>query len=317
MSDQPDVENMSPEEIAELQKKNCVFCKIIKGEIPSHKVYEDDMMISILDIYPASKGHLLVMPKEHQPIMPLLPPQVFNHLFSKVKFLSRAVREGVPSEKTTIFIANGGIAGQQSPHFLFHVIPRDAGDGLDNFNIPPVKEDQKKFQLQIKSNLGQMMANHLRRLGKPSSPSGNAPPGTTPNKPSKQQLADMLEKNPQVKELIKQDPERFKKEISGNPTLQALFDGVDINKLSQKLKELEGGTQDTPNDNITESPQEKTSNEQDTSEDKPDEDSEPSPTRNSDDKPDSGDDDSSDNSETNNEEDQKKEMLDDISKMFT
>jgi galactose-1-phosphate uridylyltransferase len=63
---------MSQEEMLEQQKANCIFCKIVKGEIPSKKVYEDDMMLAILDINPAVKGHILVLPKEHYPIMPLI-----------------------------------------------------------------------------------------------------------------------------------------------------------------------------------------------------------------------------------------------------
>ena len=64
---------MSPEQIAEMQKQQCIFCKIIKGDIPGKKVFQDDFVEAILDINPAAKGHTLVMPKEHYPILPVIP----------------------------------------------------------------------------------------------------------------------------------------------------------------------------------------------------------------------------------------------------
>ena len=116
-----DLRNMSPEEIAELQRKNCVFCKIVRGGIPGKKVYEDEMILAILDINPASKGHTLVLPKEHYPLLPLLPLNLFNHLFTKTQQLIVAIEKATVNPGVTVFIANGAAAGQQSPHFLFHL----------------------------------------------------------------------------------------------------------------------------------------------------------------------------------------------------
>ena len=59
-----DIKKMSPEEIAELQKKNCIFCHLVSGRVPSKKVFEDDKVLAILDIYPAIPGHILLFPKE-------------------------------------------------------------------------------------------------------------------------------------------------------------------------------------------------------------------------------------------------------------
>ena len=77
MVSEADLQNMSPEEVAEYQKKNCVFCKIIAGEIPSKVVFEDDSLSAILDI----KGHTLMMTKEHFPILPLIPKETSAHMF--------------------------------------------------------------------------------------------------------------------------------------------------------------------------------------------------------------------------------------------
>lgn len=233
-----DLKNMNPEEMAELQKKNCVFCKIIKGDVPSHKVHSDDKMLAILDIYPSTKGHILVLPKEHTPIMPLLPPDTFKHMFRKVKFLTKGVKEGLPSTKTTIFIANGGVAGQQSPHFLFHIIPRDDGDKLSKFEIPENNVSQDDILEPLKNNFQKMMQSHFQKEGK-----------MLVQPPEKTELAKILETNPQLKELVINKPEQLKKEIESNAQLKVLFQGIDIDKLSDQLKKIgtsEEQTVETP-----------------------------------------------------------------------
>ncbi|MBN1376811.1 HIT domain-containing protein [Candidatus Woesearchaeota archaeon] len=154
---QEDLENMSPEEIIELQKKNCIFCKIIKNEIPSKKVYEDDYVSVILDINPASEGHLLILPKEHFMIMPNMPEELIGHMFIVARELSQAVLKTLDAEGTTIFAANGQIAGQKAPHFMIHVIPRKENDELFEFKeikIPGEKLDKlQKMMKQIMPRL--------------------------------------------------------------------------------------------------------------------------------------------------------------------
>ncbi|NQU98603.1 HIT domain-containing protein [Candidatus Woesearchaeota archaeon] len=221
-----ELKNMSPEEMAEFQKKNCVFCRIIAGEVPSHKVYEDDKIIAILDIYPSTKGHTLVLPKEHVPIMPLISPETFKHLFSKIKYLAKGVKNGTPAPKSSIFIANGAAAGQQSPHFLLHIIPRDDDDMLENFNIPSKDISQDDLLKPLKANLEKMMHSHLQKDGK-----------ILLKPPSKDDLAMIIEQNPQLKELLIKDPTQVKQAMELNPQMKALFQGVDVEKLSKKLKE--------------------------------------------------------------------------------
>ncbi|MBU0472312.1 MAG: HIT domain-containing protein [Nanoarchaeota archaeon] len=221
-----ELQNMSPEQIAELQKKNCVFCKIIAGEVPSHKVYEDDKIIAILDIYPSTKGHTLVMPKEHVPIMPLIPQETFKYIFSKIKYLSKGIKGSIPAIKSTVFIANGAAAGQQSPHFLFHIIPRDLNDGLDNFDVKTKVISQDELIKPLKINLEKMMQTHLQKEGK-----------MLVKQPSREELAKILKDNPQLKQMIIEKPEELKKLQEINPQMKALFQGIDLDKLSAKLKE--------------------------------------------------------------------------------
>ena len=120
---------LSPEQQQALdeQKAQCIFCQIIDGKIPSKEVFSDDKIIGILDINPASKGHILMMPKEHYPIMPLIPPETFKQLFGKTKAVDECVKKAMLCNQTTVLVANGGAAGQQSAHFMLHIIPREKG----------------------------------------------------------------------------------------------------------------------------------------------------------------------------------------------
>lgn len=250
MVTQEELEKMSPEEIAELQRKNCPFCKIIKGEIPAKKVYEDDDVLAILDINPASKGHLLVLPKEHVPILPLVKPPVFKKLFATTQLLIKVVKKSLHAAGVTVFIANGAVAGQQSPHFLFHIIPGEK-DALPNFMMPKnesLSEEQRSLLDSLKNNLSIMMVNHAKREGrqpKNESPENQNADSTVATmspeevmEAKRAHIAKMLQENPDVKELLKNNPEEFKQTIQQNPQVEELFRGVDIDALSKNLNEL-------------------------------------------------------------------------------
>ena len=125
-----DLKNMSAEEIAELQRQNCIFCKISNKEIPSKIIHEDADTIAILDINPASEGHILVYPKKHYMIMPHMPEDVLVKVFRTVKLMSHTLLKTLQCKGTTIFVANGVAAGQKAPHVLIHIFPRRENDGL-------------------------------------------------------------------------------------------------------------------------------------------------------------------------------------------
>ncbi len=138
---------MTAQEILELQKKNCIFCKIISKEIPSHEIYTDEKVVVILDINPANEGHCLILPKQHYQILPQIPQDLIGYMFVIAKKTSRALLKALGVQGTTIFVANGAIAGQKSPHFMIHVIPRMPSDLL--FQVPkhPIKpEDIDKIR---------------------------------------------------------------------------------------------------------------------------------------------------------------------------
>ena len=142
MVTEEELSQMSPEELAEFQKQNCVFCQIASGKVPAKVVYSDEESIAVLDINPAAKGHMLLLPKEHYSVMPQLPVPLAEHLFMVTKGLSQAALKALQCKGTTIFVANGVAAGQKAPHFMIHIIPRSDGDGI-SIAIPS-KEFSKK-----------------------------------------------------------------------------------------------------------------------------------------------------------------------------
>ncbi len=155
---------LSPEVKAQLaeQKKQCVFCKLISGEMKGKTVFEDSNTTAMLDIYPVTKGHTLFMSKEHYPIMPYISDNDFRHLFGLLPSLTKGIKEGCVNTGINIFIANGGVAGQQASHFLMHLIPRDEHDDFFNFYLKKtavVSEAEKRLLL---SNFPLFMDNHFK-----------------------------------------------------------------------------------------------------------------------------------------------------------
>ncbi len=131
-----DLKNMTPEQIKELQKQQCIFCQIISGRVQSKKIYEDDKVIAILDINPANPGHVLLLPKEHYSIMPQMNDEEISYMFNITKGISHALLRALQVEGTNIFIANGVAAGQKAPHFMIHIIPRKQDDQVLGLTIP-------------------------------------------------------------------------------------------------------------------------------------------------------------------------------------
>jgi histidine triad (HIT) family protein len=107
---------------------NCVFCSIIKGKIPSHKVYEDDQVLAFLDINPSAKGHTLIIPKLHEARIENLPKKDSMTLFNVLHKLIDPIQRAVNASASTIGINNGKEAGQEVPHIHIHVIPRRQED---------------------------------------------------------------------------------------------------------------------------------------------------------------------------------------------
>lgn len=112
--------------------ENCIFCKIINGAIPSSTIYEDENFKVILDISPASKGHALILPKEHYANIYELPEELAAKAMVLAKKLAAHMTEKLGCDGFNLVQNNGEVAGQTVFHFHLHLIPRYAnGDNKD------------------------------------------------------------------------------------------------------------------------------------------------------------------------------------------
>ncbi|MFH0856297.1 MAG: HIT family protein [bacterium] len=112
---------------------DCIFCKIIRGDVPSYKVYEDDFIYAFLDIIPINKGHILVVPKEHHENILDTPEELLCKIIKVVKNIAPIALKAVGSEGFNLGVNNGTIAGQIVSHLHFHIVPRFLYDGHQLF----------------------------------------------------------------------------------------------------------------------------------------------------------------------------------------
>src|SRR3954469_8223252 len=109
---------------------NCIFCKIVAGQIPSHKVYEDDIVLAFLDIGPVVKGHTLVIPKAHHATVMEIPPEVLGAVCQRIPKIARAVLAVTGAKACHVLANNGEEAMQSVAHLHYHIMPRASGDGF-------------------------------------------------------------------------------------------------------------------------------------------------------------------------------------------
>ena len=109
---------------------DCIFCKIVRGEIPSEKVYEDDHVLAFLDITPVNKGHTLVIPKTHIENIYGFPDDTLEAVMKVVRDLSVRVKAATKADGINVIINNEGAAGQIVFHAHYHIIPRFSEDGF-------------------------------------------------------------------------------------------------------------------------------------------------------------------------------------------
>jgi histidine triad (HIT) family protein len=122
---------------------NCIFCSIIAGDIPSHKIYEDERYLAFLDIFPAGKGHSLVIPKAHHADIHSIPADLYGGMAEVAKTVADLLMNKLASEGTTIFQMNREAGWQTVFHTHMHVIPRWSGDELHKpWDISPANQDE-------------------------------------------------------------------------------------------------------------------------------------------------------------------------------
>jgi histidine triad (HIT) family protein len=108
----------------------CVFCEIIAGNIPCHKLYEDEKIIVFLDISKLTRGHCLVVPKKHYDDITKLPISLSGHIFKVATKISKVLIKDFKFKGVNLLTNNKEIAGQEVKHFHLHIIPRESKDEL-------------------------------------------------------------------------------------------------------------------------------------------------------------------------------------------
>ena len=131
---------------------SCIVCQIAAGSIPSKKVYEDDLILAVLDVNGANPGHCFIFPKNHYPIMEQVPDAELAKLFQVSNKVSSAIFENLGAQGTNIFVSNGIPAGQTVAHFTINVIPRKENDGVNLQWAPKqlTEEEMSTVELKLK-----------------------------------------------------------------------------------------------------------------------------------------------------------------------
>lgn len=129
-----------------MTEENCLFCRIVSGEVPAVVVFEDENTLAFLDHRPLFPGHTLLVPREHYETLTDLPAKLVGPLFENAQLLSRAVELAMEAEGT--FVAMNNRVSQSVPHLHIHIVPRRRKDGLKGFFWPRTKyKTQEEIEL--------------------------------------------------------------------------------------------------------------------------------------------------------------------------
>lgn len=133
-----------------MPQTDCIFCRIVRGEIPAMKVLEDEVCVAFLDIGPLADGHVLLIPKAHAQTLDLLPADQAAATFRHLPALVKAVRVATGCAGVNVLQNNGKAAHQEVPHVHFHIIPRNPGDAFQ-FNWPAGKYPAGRAQQLVQA----------------------------------------------------------------------------------------------------------------------------------------------------------------------
>jgi len=122
----------------------CIFCRIVAGEIPSSKVFEDDHVIAFMDIAAVTDGHFLVIPRKHVETLYDLDAILAGHLLAVTTRLAKAAKKALRCDGMNLYQANEAAGGQEVPHLHLHVIPRYKGDSF-GIRYNPTKPPREKL----------------------------------------------------------------------------------------------------------------------------------------------------------------------------
>ena len=121
---------------------SCIFCKIIRKEIPAQVVYDNDLTMAFLDITPVNPGHVLVVPKAHYDDLLTTPEETLREVMAVAQKIAKAAVKGLHAPAFNVAVNNGRAAGQVVSHMHLHVIPRFEGDGYELWHGKPYEEGE-------------------------------------------------------------------------------------------------------------------------------------------------------------------------------
>ena len=136
---------------------DCIFCKIIAGEIPSAKIYEDELIYAFLDISPINFGHTLVIPKEHHQSAASIPEETAGRMFHVASRIGILLKRMEEFDAYNLHLADGTCAGQVVMHAHLHVVPRNADDTF-HWNWRQLKYDTP----EVAGELAEKLRNALK-----------------------------------------------------------------------------------------------------------------------------------------------------------
>jgi histidine triad (HIT) family protein len=135
-----------------MTEENCLFCRIVSGELPAVVVFEDKDTLAFLDHRPLFPGHTLLVPREHHETLAELPPEQVGPLFKNAQTLARAVESAMEAEGT--FVAMNNRVSQSVPHLHVHIVPRRRKDGLKGFFWPRTKYKTSEEMELVQQKIG-------------------------------------------------------------------------------------------------------------------------------------------------------------------
>ena len=128
---------------------NCVFCKIVAGQLPAFKLLEDDTTIAFMDINPVNRGHALAVAKGHWPTVDVIPAEVLAAVARSAQKIAKAAMTVLKPAGVNLVQANGPAAGQSVPHLHIHIMPRRTGDDVA-LNWEPKPGDRAEIEAVYK-----------------------------------------------------------------------------------------------------------------------------------------------------------------------
>ena len=134
-----------------MTEENCLFCRIVSGELPAVIVFEDEKTVAFLDHRPLFPGHTLLVPREHFETLGDLPTSQVGPLFKNAQLLSRAIESAMDAEGT--FVAMNNRVSQSVPHLHVHIVPRRRKDGLKGFFWPRTKYKDQEDMENVKEKI--------------------------------------------------------------------------------------------------------------------------------------------------------------------